>query len=163
MSFRDILTENIQSANFVANMYLSDLTDQELLIRSVPQANHLAWQLGHLISSNNGMLTALNAPSIPALPEGFEAAHKKDKANVNDADKFFSKAMYLDLLAKQKASALALIEQISEAELSKPAPESMRAYAPTVQSVLLLLGNHLGMHLGQFVVLRRSLNKPILI
>ena len=30
-------------------LLVSDLSDAELLVRPVPQANHIAWQLGHLI------------------------------------------------------------------------------------------------------------------
>ena len=41
-------------------------------------------------------------------------------------------------------------------------PESMRAYAPTVASVLTLLGTHLLMHAGQFVPIRRKIGKPAL-
>lgn len=163
MNFRDILSANIQSANFVANTYLSDLSDQDLLKRPVPQANHIAWQLGHLICSVDVMLTFLNAPEKPALPSEFEAAHKKERAGEDSAEKFFSKAIYLELMEKQKASALAAVEMVTESDLDKPGPESMRAYAPTVGAVFLLLANHLGMHLGQFVVLRRSLGKPVLI
>jgi len=162
MSFRDILSENIQSAHFLLTTYLSDFSDQDLLKRPVPNANHTAWQLGHLIISTNGMLNGINAPGVPTLPDGFEAAHKKDKASENDAAKFFSKEQYLNLFAQQKACALSVIATIDESELDKPGPEAVRAYCPTVRSVLLLSGSHITMHIGQFVVSRRSLGKPIL-
>ena len=45
-------------------------------------------------------------------------------------------------------------------DLDKPGPESMREYAPTVASVLMLLGSHWLMHAGQFVPIRRKLGKP---
>jgi len=38
----------------------------------------------------------------------------------------------------------------------------MREYAPTVASVLMLLGTHWLMHAGQFVPIRRKLGKPAL-
>ncbi len=61
-----------------------------------------------------------------------------------------------------KAAVLAAVDATPEADLDKPAPESMRDYAPTVASVLTLLRTHRLMHAGQFVPIRRKLGKPAL-
>ena len=61
---------------------------------------------------------------------------------------------------QMKAAALAVVAAVTDAELEAPGPERMRQYAPTVGSVMLLLGSHWLMHAGQIVPLRRRLGKP---
>jgi uncharacterized damage-inducible protein DinB len=156
---KNLLRQSIEMGHFVSRAYVDDLTDAELLVRSVPGSNHIAWQLGHMIGSVRGMLTALGRET-PALPDGFEAAYKHDTAASDDPAKFAAKAQYLALMDRMKAASLAAVEATPESELDAPGPESMREYAPTLGAVLMLLGTHWLMHAGQFVPIRRKLGKP---
>jgi hypothetical protein len=156
---KNLLRQSIEMGHFVVRAYVEDLADADLLVRSAPGSNHIAWQLGHIIGSVQGMLGSLGRPS-PALPDGFEAAYTCETAASDDPAKFAAKARYLSLLDQMKAASLAAVEATPEGELDAPGPESMREYAPTVGAVLLLLGNHLLMHAGQFVPIRRKLGKP---
>ena len=52
-------------------------------MRSVPGANHIAWQLGHMIASVRRMLTGLGQRA-PALPEGFAAAYTRETSASDD-------------------------------------------------------------------------------
>ena len=54
-------------------------------------------------------------------------------------------------------------DAMPETDLDKPGSESMRAYAPTVGATFNMIGIHEGMHAAQFVVVRRKLDKPVLI
>ena len=81
-------------------------------------------------------------------------------ASSDDAAKFATKEVYLDLAAKIKAALLAALDAIPESKLDDPGPEPMREYAPTVAAVLTMLGTHWLMHAGQFVAVRRKLGKP---
>jgi hypothetical protein len=155
----NILRQSLEMSHMVTRAYIDDLTDEQLLVRSVPGANHIAWQLGHMIGSVRGMLAGLGRDA-PALPEGFEAAYKRETAASDDPAKFATKDQYVALLDQMKAASLAAIEATPESDLDKPGPEAMREYAPTVGSVLMLLGTHLLMHAGQFVPIRRKLGKP---
>ena len=163
MDVRDAIRGNLESANFILNSYRADLTDQDLLKRVVPQANHIAWQLGHLIASTNMSIEVLSAGKAPQLPENFVSAHSKETTTVDTASTFQTKATYVDLFAKQKEVLKQIIEQIPLSDLDKPGPESMRSYAPTLGSVLTMAGTHILMHVGQIAVLRRALGKPIVI
>lgn len=96
----------------------------------------------------------------PALPEGFADAHAKEASACDEGARFATKAEYLGLLDRVKAAALAAVDATPDGELDAPGPESMREYAPTVASVLLLVGSHPMMHAGQFVPVRRKLGKP---
>ena len=78
---KNLLCQAIEMGHRVTRAYVSDFTDAELLVRSAPGANHIAWQLGHMIGSVRRMLSALGCP-VPALPEGFEAAHSKENVRL---------------------------------------------------------------------------------
>ena len=47
MQAKDAIKINIEMGQFISLGYLEDLTDQELLHRPAPGANHINWQLGH--------------------------------------------------------------------------------------------------------------------
>jgi hypothetical protein len=156
---KNILRQSIEMGHMVTRAYVEDLTDAELLVRSVPGSNHIAWQLGHMIGSVRGMLTGLGRPA-PALPDGFEAAYKRETSASDDPARFATKAQYLSLMDQMKAASLAAVDATPESDLDAPGPEAMRDHAPTVGSVLMLLGTHWLMHAGQFVPIRRKLGKP---
>ena len=161
MNAKDAICSVIEFGHLLTTYYLEDLGDADLLVRSVPGANHIAWQLGHLVAGTRQMLMQLGH-AAPDLPPGFEAAYKRDTASCDDPGKFHSKGEYQSLLAQMKAASLAAVDATPEDQLDASAPEEMRAYAPTIAAVLMLLGNHLTMHAGQFVPIRRKLGKPAL-
>ncbi|MES2791367.1 MAG: DinB family protein [Planctomycetota bacterium] len=148
-----------QSSDMISQAYLGDLTDAELLVRSVPGINHIAWQLGHLITSEHEMLNGVFPGSMPALPAGFAERHSKTTASNDNAADFLSKAEYLRLAAEQRAAASALLAKQSPTDFDKPAPESMQGYAPTIGDVFAIIGSHWMMHAGQWVVVRRKLGR----
>jgi hypothetical protein len=160
MTAKDLLRQNIEFAHRATRGYVEEFTDGELLVRSTPTANHAAWQLGHLIASNRRMLVALGQKA-PELPAGFEAAHNKETAGVDDPAKFATKAEYLRLMDAMKAASLAAVDATSESGLDAPGPEPMRARMPTVGVVLMMLGGHWLVHAGQLVPIRRKLGKPV--
>jgi uncharacterized damage-inducible protein DinB len=159
MNAKDVLRQNVEFTDMLTRAYVDDLTDAELLVRSVPGANHIAWQLGHMIGGTQQMLSALGHQA-PALPEGFAAAHSAEAAKSDDPAKFATKAEYLSLLDEMKAAALAAIDATPDSALEGPSPEAMREYAPTVAAALGVVGTHGLMHAGQFVPIRRKLGKP---
>jgi hypothetical protein len=159
MSMKTHIHWIVEQCHWLNNAYVQDLTDAELMLRPVPGMNHMAWQLGHLISSSSEMLGMIGQPGV-ALPAGFAEAHSKEAASCDDPKKFATKAVYLDLTEKVKAATVAAIEAVPDNKLEEASPEGMREYAPTTAAVLTLLGTHWLMHSGQFVAVRRKLGKP---
>jgi hypothetical protein len=51
MTAKGILRQSIEFGHRVTWGIVEDLTDAALLLRSVPGASHIAWQLGHSIDS----------------------------------------------------------------------------------------------------------------
>jgi uncharacterized damage-inducible protein DinB len=158
MTAKDVIKSTLQQCRTVARDYIADLNDSDLMIRSVPGVNHIAWQLGHVISSELWMLGQMGH-KLPALPADFEAAYTKETSTSDDPRKFHKKSEYLALMEKFEQPVLAAIDATPDAELDTPGPESMRTYAPTVGAALALLGVHWMMHAGQFVPVRRKLGR----
>lgn len=164
MQTKDAILYVLNSARYVTGAYLNDLTDADLLVRPVPHAHHIAWQLGHLVVSEAMMASHVRAGSGIVLPAGFVERHATAHGHDTlDSPPFCSKAEYVELRTRQREKTLELVQSISEEELSAPGPEKMRSYAPTKGAVLLAIGTHEMMHSGQWAVVRRLLEKPVVV
>lgn len=161
MNVKDAINYTLGVSERFVNSYLDDLTDADLLVQPVDGMNTIAWQLGHLISSERGMVEAVKPGSSPALPEGFEQNHSKEAAKSVDQSRFLSKDEYLRLMKSQREATRAVLNGLSEADLDAPAPERMQKMCPSVGTVLTLTGNHVLLHVGQWVAVRRKLGKPV--
>lgn len=162
MTVKDVLRNSIQLSDMILSAYLTDLSDSDILIRAVPGMNHIAWQLGHLISSERRFVELVRPGTSPALPEGFEAAHAKESATDDNPEHFHSLANYQKLWKAQREASLSAVEAIGESEYDRADP-SFPPYAPTVGAILGMIGSHTLMHAGQFVAVRRLLGKPVTI
>jgi len=140
-------------------MHLADMTDAELMMRPVPNANHPNWQIGHLIAAEHGMMSSIGA-KMPELPAGFAAAYGKETHTSDDASKFAKKDELLALFDKTRGATIAFAGTLTDAQLKAPSP--MPQFFPTVADFVGLGGPHIAMHIGQIQVLRRKLGKPIL-
>lgn len=163
MNTKDALKSTMNIGLYVLNQYVGDLNDADLLKRPAAGCNHLAWQLGHLIGSEVGLLNAVCPGKGAKLPEGFEARHAKEATGVEDPKKFNTKQEYVDLYTQVRAATLKALDELPEKDLDAPAPEHLRKFFPTVGEIFTLIGTHPIMHAGQFVVVRRMLGKPVVI
>lgn len=163
MTAKDAIKYEMDTGLMVLKTYISDLSDADLMIRPAKGANHLAWQLGHLINSEAQLLNSVCPGSAPELPAGFANAHGKEATCIDERSKFLTKQQYIDLLDKQRQATKTSLDKFPEPEFDKPAPEEMRSYCPTVGAIFMLMGGHALMHSGQFATVRRMLGKPVLI
>ncbi len=162
MSFQSVAQELLGTSRYVMSAYLSDMTDEDILICPVAGAHHAAWQLGHLISSERRMVEGVRAGCGVDLPADFEAVHAKEVAHEVVAG-CLPIARYVELLSTQRAKTLALLLDLKESDFDRPAPEFMRGYARHVSSVFLSIASHELMHAGQIAVIRRLLGKPVVV
>ncbi len=165
MNAKDAILGTYAMGERVMSRYLDDLSDADLLIRPVSGQNHIAWQLGHLILSERATIESVKPGSSPELPAGFEEAHGRDVASTtsDDPSRFLGKDKYLTLIQAQREATRSVLNSLSDAELDAPSPERFQPRAPKNGDVLLLVGTHALMHVGQFVGVRRKLNKPVAI
>jgi hypothetical protein len=161
MKGTEVIQTALKGTQFVLNMYLSDLGDADLLVRTSPNANHIAWQLGHLIAGEP-MLVRMILPDAkyPALPDGFNEKYGKDGAK-NDTG-FLSKNAYLELFHSVREATINHVGKLSDADLDKPTTGQMAQFAPNWGAMLVLISNHTLMHAGQITSVRRKQGKPVL-
>ncbi len=160
MDAKTAIKTNINMGSMVSTSYLDDLTDDEMMRRPHAECNHLKWQVGHLIASEHQMINGVVPGAMPALPAGFVERYSKETASSDDPAAFDSKEELMRVYAEQRAGTLAALEAIDNAALEGASPESMQAYAPTVESAFSMQGAHWLMHAGQWAVVRRQLGRP---
>lgn len=163
MNTKDAIRSAMAMSDTVMKTYLSDLNDADLMTRPGDGCNHLAWQLGHLISSEVMLLKGLSPDASVELPEGFAEAHSKEATGNDDASAFQSKDEYLALYDKVRDASRAALDSYPEPDFDSPSAEHFRKMFPTQGDVFMLIANHPMMHAGQLAVARRKLGKDVLI
>ena len=75
MNTKQAILSNLNQSDFFASAYLADLTDKDLLARACPGGNHIAWQLGHLIQTEQYFASQFAPGNAPVLPGEIGRAH----------------------------------------------------------------------------------------
>lgn len=163
MNTKDAIRSTMDVSLMVLDSYISDLSDADLMRRPTAGCNHLAWQLGHLISSEAQLLEGVCPGKAAQLPSGFAEQHSRETCGIDDPKKFRTKQEYQDAFKTVRGATLAALQALPDADLDKPSPEWIRDKFPKVGDIFTLIGTHPMMHAGQFVVVRRQLGKPVVI
>src|SRR4051794_28414158 len=100
MAQTDLVVQFLERNHDMVRSHVAEFTDAEMLVRPVPNANHPAWQIGHLCESEVRMMKAIGADISAALPAGFKERYAKDKAKVDDPSHFLSKEELLAVFEK---------------------------------------------------------------
>jgi uncharacterized damage-inducible protein DinB len=160
MDARKAIVGLLEMAEFVSMSYLQDLSDEELMLRPHASCNHVNWQIGHLVVSEHQLMNSLAPGRSPELPAGFAEKYARDTTQSNDATDFASKDELLAAYREQRAATLQLLEEATADSLDEPTGVE---YAATKGAMFRLQGEHWLMHCGQWVVVRRACNKPVVI
>jgi len=159
MNAHQAIQLSLDDASMITNMYLSDLTDADLLVRPVPGANHIAWQLGHLLQSGYSIVDGVAPGVLPALPADFAGKYTTETAALDDPAAFHTKQVYMNAYEEQWSAIRKALEGMSEADLDKPAPEQFSSFLKTVGHAFSMQASHWLMHAGQWSVTRRKLGR----
>jgi hypothetical protein len=160
MPANQLIIDAINGTYGLVTMHLADLSDADLLVRTVPAANHAAWQLAHVASFEVAIAEAVSPGQTVNKPATLATATEKGAAKSDDPAKFPKKAELLALFEATKNIITKALADMADADLEKASPEGFRAYAPNIGNLLLLGAMHTNMHIGQIQVLRRKLEKP---
>ena len=164
MGPKDVIRSVAKSNDFMVNAYLADFSDADLLVRPVREAHHVAWQLGHLIKSEQSLLKTAAPSAAPIeLPAGWDKQYSPESGGASPPVGFATKAEYLALYQRSRANFLKALDAASAADLEKPTQGRLAPIAPTIADMFILIANHPMMHVGQWVVVRRKLGKPVVI
>jgi hypothetical protein len=159
MDCKEAIRSSMNVSDFLVQGYLADITPEEMLIRPVPDANHVAWQLGHLIASERHLVEAAVPGSMPELPAGFAERHNKTTAANDSPADFLSKDEYLRLAKETRTATLRVLDTLSEADLDKPVSGRVPPFVKCAGDCFATIGPHWSNHAGQWVVLRRKLRR----
>ena len=163
MSVKDAIRQTLDMSQNILSKYISDLDDDAIRLRPMEGINPIAWQLGHLLSFERSMVEGIKPGSSPALPEGFDDNHSTDAAKAKRDSGYRTLSEYQAMMQAQRTATKQVLDGLSEQELEAPAPERFRSFTATVKDGLNMVGIHDLMHSGQFVIVRRKLNKPVVI
>jgi uncharacterized damage-inducible protein DinB len=100
--------------------------------------------------------------AYPEFPAPLAGLQKTETTKTRPDGGKMSKADYVTWFTKIRQATLAGLAKMTEADLDKPNNGPMKEFAPTLGAILVLVGNHTMMHMGQFSVTRRALKKPVL-
>jgi ferric-dicitrate binding protein FerR (iron transport regulator) len=158
MRIQDHIVHSLTFSLGMLERTVADFSDDDLLARPVGNANHAAWQIGHLICSDTRLAQAV--ATAPELPAGFAEKFTKETAATDTG--FPSKAELLQLYRRQREGIIAWVKAASDADLEKATPERLQRLGGSAGALLLFLPLHLTLHTGQIQVIRRALGKPVL-
>ena len=162
MKANEVAKLALNTAQDTMLMLLGDMTDAELKVRPVPSANNIAWQLAHLIVAEKLLLEgALPGAKYPEVPAAIVSLGSERTGKIDPADGYPTKVQFLEWLGKMRSITLAAVDHLSDSDLDTPNTNMMAKFAPTLGALLILIANHTLMHGGQFTVVRRALNKPV--
>lgn len=162
MSAKQVAQHTLGVSDMIMEKYLTDLEPDAFLVRPIAGMNHLAWQIGHLISVERKLVEEIKPGSSPALPPEFDVKHAMDQHDIDDPARFHQKEEYLSLWKAQRAATHKVLDALSDEEIEAPPPsEKSRQMCPTVGAMFNLAGLHSLMHAGQFVAVRRQQAMPI--
>jgi hypothetical protein len=155
-----MIKKSLDTSDFILKAYLNDLSDADLLLVPVPGMNPIALQLGHLIASERMMTEMVRPGSSPPLPAGFEEAHSLKEKHGDDS-RFLSKDAYMKLYEAQRVALKEVVDGVPDSDLTDTRGGKLPEFAPTVADLLNITAIHSVSHSGQFVAVRRKLNKPV--
>src|SRR5688572_22302741 len=114
MNAIDILKQHLDSADMISLGYLNDLSDKEFMQRPHPACNHINWQVGHLIVSENQLMNSILPNVMPPLPPGFAEKYSRETIKSDDPAAFASKDELMRVQKEQRAGTLAALKKVRE-------------------------------------------------
>jgi uncharacterized damage-inducible protein DinB len=158
----EAVESNLRMADTTLRVLVGDMSDGDLLVRPTEGANHIAWQLGHLIGSEYFLISQVADQVEMAIPAGWSEKYSKDTAKSDDLTHFEPLDRYLELYAAQRQATLNILKDLPPEQLEEPGPEFLQMVVNTVGELFLFMAHHELMHAGQFTCVRRKLDKPVL-
>jgi hypothetical protein len=159
----EVIRQSLDFSERILKSYLEDLSDADIKVIPIPGMNPIALQLGHLISTERMFLEEVRPGASPALPQGFDEKHNLKEGNPADSSRYLTKDAYWSLYTAQRQATKSVLDKMSDGDLDAPGPEKFKNFLPTVGAVMRIPGEHVMMHVGQFVAVRRQVGKPVVI
>jgi hypothetical protein len=159
MSDKQIIADIYRGQGQVLAGHVGDFSEADMLVRPAENANHAAWQIGHLVGSFGALINMGMPGAFRTEPQEFMERHSGKGAKLNDG--FAPKAELLAKFNDANERAIQWMLNLSDADEARPI-ERLKGFAPTVGHLVYVLPVHINQHIGQIQVIRRKLGKPVL-
>lgn len=153
-----LLVRSLSASQMLLHRYTGDLKGDEFLHRATPNANCVAWTLGHLVLTDRMALKRFGVPDLPPLPDGFEKRFSRDEG-CPQASEFGDVAHLMPLFDAHRNLLIETVKRATPHELDEPVDKPHPMFG-NLAEVANFMAIHTTMHAGQITITRRSLGRP---
>jgi len=155
-----MLLAQLGTGEYLFDKFTSDLSDAEYFKLPAKNTNHIAWNLGHIATSEDSMVAAVTGSPMK-FDEKLHERFGGSSECLDDPAQYPSRGEIDEMRRNARANAIEQLKMFDEAKWDNPAPEGWPAdLFPTLGSVWALLATHQFWHIGQITVCRQTLGKP---
>ncbi len=162
MSRIEFAIDQISGSRFYTSSLISDADDSDWFRQPFPDANHIAWQVGHIIVAEYGLtLEALRGrrrEDSEWFPKPYRRLFGRTSKPESDAEAYPSPAELKQVLGRVHEHVVAELRTVEDGLLDEP-PEWNHPLCPTKLEALHFCARHEMVHAGQIGMLRRMLGK----
>src|SRR5688500_16102572 len=115
--------------------HLNDFSEADMLVRPAGDANHAAWQVGHLTAAMVSLIHAVSPGAMPGLPKHFIERHGPGGAKLNEG--FDTRDQLLDRFDDINDAAIRWVESLGDADRARSTPQALQGYAATVGKLVI--------------------------
>lgn len=163
MNTASAIATTLRGSMRIVKKYVEDFSAEDLTHRPCDGCHPIAWQLGHLISSQAFLLNMVSPNADAGVPQSFHDRYAKGTGGPDDNGPYQTAQEYMDLFDRVNNVIEAELAKLSDEDLDAPAPEKFRERFPSIGHLYILMASHPLMHAGQFVPVRRKLGKPVVV
>jgi len=138
---------------------LDSLTEEQAMHVPVKGGNHALWTMGHLAMADQFFLKEIGGIE-PSLPADWESIFGWGHPCQTDATVFPPVSDVRKAMDTKREEVLAWFESMTEDQLDAATGDEWRDFAPTVRDLIGAMSIHEGVHSGQLMVVRKSLELP---
>lgn len=159
ISVKEMLLAQLGTGEYLFDKFTSDLSDAEYFKVPAANTNHVAWNIGHIATSEDSMVAAVTGGSMK-FSQDLHKMFGGSSECFEDAAKYPSRGEIDEMRQNARANAIEQIKMFDEAKWNDPAPQGWPTdLFPTLGSVWALLATHQFWHIGQITVCRQTLGK----
>ncbi|MCC6239944.1 MAG: DinB family protein [Phycisphaerales bacterium] len=158
----EVLASLLENSLGTVKATLADFTDEQMLTRPSPKSHHPMWVILHLTMAEHRFIGAHN-PNMPPVPADLAAHYHKGKTleNATLADYPGGKKAVLGAFEATRKATIAWVRSLTPEQLEQPSKELAQMF-PKLHNLIGMQVLHTMMHIGQCQVVRRVLDKPVL-
>lgn len=162
MSLKERLRRQLVSTRQLSERLLADFrTPQEWVHQVHPGCNHALWFAGHMANTDNFLLS-LVAPERSVALGDFGKRFGMGSQPASQPELYPPSDQVVETMRERRRTLLGALEELSDADLSRPTPQGVPEFLPDLASVFEMANWHEAMHAGQLSVVRRALgHRPL--